>query len=329
MTEYCIAGANDMAATDRAFSLDGMQVLVVGGNGFLGSHIVDALVDAGARVRVLAPQQESFRAPNPLVEYIFGRSEIGANLDLAVQGCDAVIDAVSMAVPATADASPATAICGAIGATAWLAELSRASSTVTAMLTLSSGGTVYGPSSGDHPHHETEALSPLGAYGALKAGSELAVSGILHGTGVRPISLRVSNAYGERQNPTRPQGIIAVAFARMRARQPLMVFGDTVRDYIHASDVASAVVCCLASDVTDAVNVGSGVGVALSDLLRRIEAVAGEKLLLEARDARIFDVRHSALDTTKLRSLGWAPSVELNEGLDRTWRWLREQPFLN
>lgn len=304
----------------------GRQVLVVGGNGFLGSHIVDALLGAGARVRVLASQQEMFRAPSLEVDYIFGRLELGAHLEAALEGCDAVVDAVSTAVPATADRSPASTISTAIGASAWLAELCRRSGSVDTLIGLSSGGTVYGSVGGSRAHCELDPLLPSGAYGALKAGSELAIGGILHGSRTRAISLRVSNAYGERQNPLRPQGVIAVAFARLRAGQTLTVFGDTVRDYIHASDVAAAVVCALGSNAAGPLNVGSGVGVSLGDLLRRVERVAGATLNIDRRDVRDFDVPHSVLDISKARSIGWAPVVQLDRGLEMTWEWLRTQP---
>lgn len=306
------------------------RVLVLGGNGFIGSHIVDALFASGRSVRVLAPQQELFRPPNEAVEYHFGRLEIGARLESALDGCQVVIDAVASAVPASANQSPASSISNAVGASAWLAELCRNAESVETLVYLSSGGTVYGRSPDRRPRSENDPFAPIGAYGAMKAGSELALAGVLAGSPIRSISLRVSNAYGERQNPNRPQGIVAVALSQLRAGQPLTLFGETTRDFIHASDVASAVVHVLDSDARGPINVGSGVGVSIASLLERLETIAGAKIGIMKEPARDFDVPHAVLDISRAQALGWTPTVDLDNGLRRTWKWFeqltRDQP---
>lgn len=301
------------------------RVLVVGGNGFIGSHIVDALLSSGRSVRVLSPQQEVYRAPNPAVEYRFGRLEVGARLESAVEECDAVVDAVAMAVPSSANQSPSSAIAGAVGASAWLAELCLNSETVKTHLYLSSGGTVYGRSTGNRAHVETDQFAPIGAYGALKAGSEIALGALLNNSHIRSICLRVSNAYGERQNPSRPQGVVAVALSKLRSGQELTLFGNTVRDFIHASDVASAVVQSLGAEVSGPMNIGSGTGTSVAGLIRDLERIAGQSITIQHQAARPFDVPHSVLDIAKARSMGWEPRVPLDDGLRRTWNWFSSQ----
>lgn len=301
------------------------RVLVVGGNGFIGSHIVDALLSSGRSVRVLAPQQEIYRAPNPMVDYRFGRLDLGARIESAIEECDVVVDAVAMAVPSSANQSPSSAIAGAIGASAWLAELCLNSKSVKTHVYLSSGGTVYGRSAGNRAHVETDQLAPIGAYGALKAGSEIVLGGMLNNSHIRGVCLRVSNAYGERQNPARPQGIVAVAMSKLRTGQALTLFGNTVRDFIHASDVASAVVRSLEVEVSGPMNIGSGVGISIAALITDLERIARQSVAIQHHTARPFDVPHSVLDIDKARRMGWEPQIPLDEGLRRTWEWFGSQ----
>ncbi|MDP9117163.1 MAG: NAD-dependent epimerase/dehydratase family protein [Actinomycetota bacterium] len=299
-----------------------MTVLVVGGNGFLGSHIVDGLLAAGHRVRVLSPNPELFRAPNVEVDYHFGRLDIGVDLEAALDGCEVVVDAASSAVPASADRSPATAIATSVGASTWLGEVCRRSG-IRALVYLSSGGTVYGRSGDEVPHRETDALAPIGTYGALKAASELSLAALLRNSDVRHVCLRIANAYGERQNSARPQGIVGVALTRMLQGLPMTLYGDTMRDLIHGSDVASAVVLSVNDELDGVYNVGSGVGIAMSGLLARLEVITGHRIVIEHRPVRSFDVPYSVLDIARVGQAGWSPKVDLDDGLARTWEWLR------
>jgi UDP-glucose 4-epimerase len=156
----------------------------------------------------------------------------------------------------------------------------------------------------------------------MKAGAELAISALLDSSPIRPVFLRVANAYGDRQDPARPQGIIPVAFDRVRSDRPLTIYGDTVRDFIHVRDVATALVTAVDGPVRGPLNVGSGIGISVSQLLIMIEEVAKKRPHVEQLPLRDFDVPHAVLDITRLRSLGWTPATDLDDGLRQTWRWL-------
>ena len=146
----------------------------------------------------------------------------------------------SFAVPATVQQSPAAAISAALGSSCWLAERARAHG-VGALVYLSSGGTVYAAhETSPTPHREDECLLPSGTYGALKAATETVLTTVLAESRTRLATVRVANAYGERQN-RRAQGIVAVSWRNLLAGKPVTLFGggEVVRDFIHAADVGS------------------------------------------------------------------------------------------
>lgn len=300
-----------------------MTVLVVGGTGFLGSHIVDALISAGRSVRVLAPHPELYRSPNPLVEHHFGRLELGSELDRALDGCRVVIDVGSSAVPASAQQSPAATASSSLGATCWLAERCIAAG-VEHLLFISSGGTVYESSDSMRLHSEGDAVAPRSVYGSVKASTELVLAAVLRNSIVRYTCLRVSNAYGERQNPARPQGIVSVGFTRLKAGLALDLVdrGRVIRDFIYAGDVASLVLLVIENRAEGVYNAGTGVGVSIASLLADMERIAGRRFTFRHLPARPFDAPHAVLDIGRVQALGWAPHTTLEEGLARTWGWM-------
>lgn len=299
------------------------SALVIGGNGFLGSHFKDALLAADVRVTVLSPHPELFRANDPRVRHVQGHLEIGSDLDPLLAGCRWVIHVGSSATPASVQGSPAASIGSAIASNSWLAERCREAGTE-ALLYVASGGTIYGAGAIGRPHKESDPLKPVGAYGALSGGSEVVLGGILAGSATRLISLRVANAYGERQNPERQQGIVVAAGARLLRDEPVVLYGDgaQVRDFIHAADVVRLGLLAIETGIEGAINCGSGEGTSIAGLLERMERVAGRKFRIDRVPARPFDVQYAVLDASRALQLGWTPQVSLDAGLLRTWEWL-------
>jgi UDP-glucose 4-epimerase len=115
--------------------------------------------------------------------------------------------------------------------------------------------------------------------------------------------------------------------------RPAVIYGDgsVVRDYVYAGDIAEAAVLCLedesaAAGSVETFNIGTGQGTSLLDIIRMVEETVGRTLENERRPAREFDCPYSVLDSSAIRSrLGWQPSVDLREGITRTWSWLRQQ----
>jgi UDP-glucose 4-epimerase len=168
---------------------------------------------------------------------------------------------------------------------------------------LSSGGTVYGnptvlPVPEDHP------TDPQTSYGVMKLAGEkyVLMYARLYGVGVR--ILRCSNVYGEFQPADRGQGFVATALSRLRDGRPITLFGDgrNVRDFVHAPDVARVMVALAARrDGPALLNVGSGQGVEIRELLGMLEAVTGTPAQIDWQADRGFDVRRIVLDITALR----------------------------
>ncbi len=192
----------------------------------------------------------------------------------------------------------------------------------------SSGGTVYGPTSRE-PIAESHATNPIGCYGVTKLAAEKYVSVFASRHGLRASILRCSNPYGERQDPRASQGAVTVFLNRAATGEPIQIWGDgeVVRDYIHVSDLveAAARVVERGGEPVTLLNVGSGVGVSLNELVATIRRVTGLNARVAYQAARPVDVPWNVLDIREARSLlRYAPTISLDAGVGRTWQWLRE-----
>lgn len=300
-----------------------MKVLVTGGCGFIGSHVVDHLLAHGYSVRVLDRQNERFRDPLPRVDYLFGNFQERMTLIEALSGIDAVVHLVSTTFPGTADLDPATDVQdNLIGALSLLDVMG--SMGISRLLFLSSGGTVYGvpdqtPIPEDHP------LRPINSYGIVKAAIEHYVNMYGRSRGLRPITIRASNPYGPRQGHTGVQGVVSTFLNRTVAGLPLEIWGDgsVVRDYLHVRDLAELCAVALGTDVTGTFNAGSGCGTSLRDIVARIEDATGAEADVHYRPGRTVDIPCSILDVSRARAtFGWSVKTDLGAGIAETLAWV-------
>ncbi|MDQ0758968.1 NAD-dependent epimerase/dehydratase family protein [Streptomyces canus] len=189
----------------------------------------------------------------------------------------------------------------------------------------SSGGTVYDVAA-PCPYGEDAALLPSNAYGAAKLALEQAL--FARRAELPGIALRLSNVYGPGQRTGTGQGVVAHWLRAVAEGTPLRVIGDpaTVRDYVYVDDVCAALAEVRAAHTAGvslpaALNIGSGEGISLSDLLAVLEATVQRELSVEYAPRRSFDRRDAVLDTSRTHQvLGWRSSTPLPEGLARTWR---------
>jgi len=193
------------------------------------------------------------------------------------------------------------------------------------MVFVSSGGTVYGESQGQ-PHRCGDPMRPICSYGMQKAAIEQFLQ-LYDGAGeVRCKICRVSNPYGVMPQQGRTQGIIPILLRCLLNGQPIVLFGETVRDYIFISDVTEALIAVVDYRGSENVfNVGSGVGTKLHDLARLLEERSGLTFTaVDEQPIRTCDVCESVLDISDtVRLLDWMPRVSLTEGVDRTLEALR------
>ena len=301
--------------------------LVLGGAGFIGSHLAKALLAAGHRVRVF---------DRPHLDRMAGLSADGGPetttgdflnpqaLEPALRGVEAVFHLISSTLPKPSNDNPAYDVETNVVGTLRLIELCRAHG-VRKLIFASSGGTVYG-ATGAAAIDETHATLPTCSYGIHKLMVEkyLHLAHTLHGLDYRV--LRPGNLYGPGQRLDVAQGAAGVFLDRAMRGEPIRIWGDgsVVRDYVYVADAVQAFVGALDFEGTQRVfNVGSGAGVSLNGLVAEIQALLGRPVAVEYGVARALDVPFNVLDSSLARRhLGWSAQTPLREGLRRTRDWI-------
>lgn len=305
-----------------------MNVLVVGGAGFVGSHIVEAFAREGHVVRSLSRRAPRFGEIGG-VDYIIGDAGRTEDLARCVAGSDVVVFSATATTPASAHSDPEFDLASSV--LSGMRVLNAAmSERVKHVMLISSAGTVYGiPQS--LPINESHQTNPISTYGVSRLTLEKYFGVFCFHTRISTTILRVGNAVGERQAPDSGQGAAAAFLASLLSGEPVEIWGDgsVVRDYIYAGDVARACLrAALLSDRTQGgnplvVNIGSGQGTSLLDLIGMCSRVVGRNPLIVRMPGRRFDVPAIVLDVNRAReALGWRPETPLHVGLERAATWL-------
>jgi UDP-glucose 4-epimerase len=303
-----------------------MKVLVIGGCGFIGSHIVDRLLAHRHSVRVFDRQMERFRQPLSGVEYLFGNFGDRMALIDALAGVDAVMHLVSTTFPGTADLDPKTDVQDNLVGTLSLLD-AMIGLGIARILFLSSGGTVYGPPD-VVPIPETHPLRPINSYGIVKATIEQYLEMYRRTRGISPITVRASNPYGPRQAHVGVQGVISTFLTRIRAGERLEIWGDgsVERDYLHVADLAELCALAVQSDKVGPYNAGSGKGTSLREIIEILGIVTGRPIEPLYKPGRAIDVQRSVLDISRARAdFGWETRIPLLEGIAATFEWMSRQ----
>jgi UDP-glucose 4-epimerase len=305
------------------------KVLLVGGSGFVGSHVVDKLLDRGHSVRVFDRQPERFRSPLREVEYHFGDFADRMALVEALAGVEVVFHLLSTTLPGTGDLDPKVDVQdNLVGTLNLLESMDRLG--IRRILFLSSGGTVYGVPD-ILPIPESHPLRPLNSYGIVKVSIELYLDMYRRLREFSPIVIRASNPFGPRQAHSGVQGIISTFFWRILAGEPVEIWGDgsVVRDYFAVSDLAEF--CALAgTGKTEGVyNAGSGHGTSISEIVEAIRAVTQVRFDTVYKPGRPIDVPRSVLDCSRAKSdFGWESKTQFVPQLQTTWKWIKDHSLV-
>lgn len=300
-----------------------IRTLVIGGCGFIGSHVVDRLLANGHRVRVLDLNPEFSRAPLPGVEYVKGSFCNEAALASAMREVDAIVHSASTTVPSTANLDPIHDIDTNLIGTVRMLQMMR-DRRICRLVFLSSGGTIYGiprteEVAEDHPQ------VPISSYGIVKLAIERYLHMEHHLHGLNYVALRASNPYGPRQGYAGLQGIIGTYLWKIARGEQIEVWGDgsVVRDYIHVRDLAELAAISVETSINGFFNAGSGQGASVNEIVRLISQVTGRNLCPTYKPGRGFDVPRIVLDIKRTQeATGWAPRIGLEEGLHESWEWV-------
>jgi len=307
-----------------------VKILVTGGAGFIGSHVVDAYVTAGHEVAVidnlttgreenvnpdarlhrvdirdLAQVQQVFASFQPeVVNHHAAQSEVPKSV--ADPGFDAHVNVVGglNVLRASADSS------------------------VRKVIFSSTGGALYGepdlvPADEDHP------IRPLSPYGTSKFAFEQYLATFDRTFGLRFTTLRYANVYGARQDFAAEEGrVVAIFASRMIENKPVTIDGDgnQSRDMLHVGDIAMANVAALERGDGGTFHISTGIPVTVNDIFRKLAILTEYRLEPRFGPSRKGDVYRIALDNTRAKmQLGWEPRIQLEEGLRLTVDYFRDQ----
>ena len=310
------------------------RVLVTGGAGFIGSHVVEAHLAAGDEVTVLDSLSTGRRANVPAgVRLVEADVRSAEARQLIADGRFAVVNhhAAQIDVRRSVNDPVADAECNVLGLLNVL-EGARGGG-VGRVVFASSGGTVYGEGAAI-PTPETAPKLPASPYGVAKLASEFYLSTFAQLYGLEAAVLRYSNVFGPRQDPHGEAGVVAIFCRRVLAGEPLTVFGDgkQTRDMVYVGDVAAANLAAsrqplppLTTIDARAFNVGTGVETSVTELAMQLGVAAGRTPQITHAAARAGEILRSALDVRKAeRELGWRPRTTLAAGMADTLRWFME-----
>ena len=307
-----------------------MKCVIFGGGGFIGSTIADRFLREGYQLRIFErPRVPPYRAftEHESVEWITGDILNNHDLNAAIEGMDVVLHLVSTTLPKDSNDDPIYDVKSNVIGTLQMLNAMVAKK-VHKIIFISSGGTVYGipkylPIDEQHP------TDPLVSYGITKLMIEkyLHIFESLHG--IKAITLRVANPYGERQRIETAQGAVCVFLHNALKGIPIDIWGDgsVRRDYICISDVAEAFLKAVNYEGSNRVfNISSGQGTSLNELIALLESVLGKTIERRYLAARPFDVPVSILSNQLAHEqFQWTPLTSMSEGISRTAVWMENE----
>ncbi len=297
-----------------AAELAGRRILVTGGSGFIGRHVVSDLIDAGAQVRVVDLQPH----PDPDVEIV--RGDIGEQdvLDAALEGgVHGIVHLAAVTSVLRSVEHPELTFRTNVAATSALLESGRAAGATA--LVFASTNAVTGPMEAP-AITEAAALRPLTPYGATKAAGEMLMSAYTSSYGLRCAVMRLTNVYGPGMQAK--DSIVARLMRAIRLGHTFEIYGDgeQLRDYVHAADVTAAVrLGLIREEWSGPMVIGAGRSLSVLDVIEAVRNVTGATLEVRHGPARPGEMPAVIVDSSRARDTGWSPQFTLEEGLVGVW----------
>ncbi|HET9094803.1 MAG TPA: NAD-dependent epimerase/dehydratase family protein [Solirubrobacteraceae bacterium] len=297
-----------------AGALRGQRVLVTGGSGFIGRHVVATLTAAGARVRVVDLQAH----PDPSVDIVRGDIADPEVIDQAFDGgFDGVVHLAAVTSVLRSVQRPELTYQTNVAGTHRVLEGARASGV--RALVFASTNAVTGPML-DPAITERASLRPLTPYGATKAAGEMMMSAYTAAYGIRCTALRLTNVYGPGMQAK--DSIVARLMRAIRLRSTFEVYGDglQVRDYVHVADVVGAMLIALTNATwSGPVVIGSGTSLSVLDVIDVVRRVSGCELPVTHGPARPGEMPAVIVDPACAHAAGWSPQFSFATGVTGVW----------
>lgn len=298
-----------------------MRILVTGGAGFIGSHIVDRYINEGNEVIIIDDLSTGKKENiNPQARF--------HHIDIRDKGMEAIFEkerpeivnhhAAQMDVRRSTENPAFDADVNIIGTINLLENSVKYG--VKKFIFASSGGAIYGEQK-DFPAGEEHQQFPLSPYGVSKLAGEKYIHYYSKNFGLRYISLRYSNVYGPRQNPEGEAGVVAIFIGRLlKGKEPVINGdGEQTRDYVYVDDVVEANISATRSETEGSFNIGTGIETSVNKILSNLIDITKVDIKGIHGPQKKGEQRISVLDCSKaIKSLGWKPKVTLEDGLRRT-----------
>ncbi|MEM7536534.1 MAG: NAD-dependent epimerase/dehydratase family protein [Chloroflexota bacterium] len=311
-----------------------MNVLVTGGAGFIGSHVVDALIAAGHRVVIVDTLRTGHRANVPAEATLYEvdiRDKEALDKIFVDEKIEAISHQAALANVRESMSNPQEYAEVNVMGTLNLLELARIHN-CQKIVFASTGGAVYGEGHSETeeklPFSESSWPQPKDNYGATKLSMEYHFDLYHQNYGLPYVALRYPNVYGPRQDSKGEAGVVAIFTGAMLNGQPTKITGDgkQTRDFIYVGDIARANVLALESDATGIFNVGTGVPTDINMVHEVLSDVIAYELEVEYIERPVGEVLATYLDSSKAKDeLGWEAEVSLLEGLSNTAQWFQQE----
>ncbi|MEM0984304.1 MAG: NAD-dependent epimerase/dehydratase family protein [Planctomycetota bacterium] len=316
--------------------LDGKRCCVTGGAGFIGGHVVDALVSLGASVSVIDDLTNSDLGHlGQVIEMEPGRCRFLQASILDPDGLASAVDGAHLVLHLAARSSVSRSLedperTWAINATGTLRVLQAARDQGVKRVVYSASSSAYGDAPG-LPKRETSAPEPLSPYAASKLAGEHLASAYADSYGLSAVSLRYFNVFGPRQPADSPYAGVIPAFAKkLKAGERPVIYGDgeQTRDFTYVANIVYANLLAATVDAPlagDTINIGTGDSTSINTLARIMASAHGrDDLTPEHRPVRAGDVRDSQADLSRARDLlGYEPFIDFEQGLELAVDWYR------
>ncbi len=303
------------------------KVLVTGGAGFIGSHIVDALLAAGHEVVVLDDLSSGSKKnlPASVQLQVLDITTPAAAAFVREYAPDVVVHAAAqMSVRRSMDEPTFDAQVNVVGLVTILSELRDKPGRK--VVFLSTGGAIYGEQS-SFPATEDHPANPESVYGLSKKVGEDYLAFWSRVWGLKVSVLRLANVYGPRQNPHGEAGVVAIFCRGLLSGKALTIngTGEQTRDFVFVGDVANAAERCVSGDFPGVFNVGTGRETSVNQLVAALTAAVGSKGTIAHGDAKSGEQQRSCIDPSRAKAtFGWQPQMALEEGVRCTVDWFRE-----